>query len=324
VIIVEGCDNSGKTTLAKKFAKGLKLGYVKSPGPDANYDWWMKELTLPPDKLAYSVYDRFYYSELVYGPILREGIRLVQHQREVIESMLLTAEPLVVLCNLRHSKDEFHNRDQILTWEENLQAANAYKKLLIHRAIFTEEHSPASLMNAARGHVQQKAGWLKDRKRCPYGRGSMYKPDLMIVGQNFSRNNRWKVPFERSRSGRVLHTILRRYGVPFNKVWFTNAIKEDGTLNERNLAALSSEMEVIQPKTVLALGSKASGMLSVLGIEHFKIKHPGFFLRKFRLMEALEKFGEEWENLQLTGGLTNDEFRRRTDGRFDGVRRESL
>ena len=75
MIVVEGMDNSGKSTLAKHLAEKFRLKYLHSPSeyrndPNLMVDWALKQLS--DQKLA--VYDRFSpISDRVYGPVLRGG-----------------------------------------------------------------------------------------------------------------------------------------------------------------------------------------------------------------------------------------------------------
>lgn len=70
-IIVEGMDGAGKTTLIDELQlhfPGLQR-IVRPQGRPLN-DWWPEEMDRQRiDPVP--IYDRFFYSELVYGPILR-------------------------------------------------------------------------------------------------------------------------------------------------------------------------------------------------------------------------------------------------------------
>ena len=72
-IIVEGVDGSGKTTLIDKLRSEFHFLTVVVNEKQADQDfenWWPKILeTDHGDRVP--IHDRFYYSELVYGPIIR-------------------------------------------------------------------------------------------------------------------------------------------------------------------------------------------------------------------------------------------------------------
>lgn len=75
-IIVEGMDGSGKTTLAKKlcqiFPDSEYHRNEKGPREDLG-QWWMEQLSWNPSRKVI-IHDRFFYPELVYGPVLRGKI----------------------------------------------------------------------------------------------------------------------------------------------------------------------------------------------------------------------------------------------------------
>ena len=72
IVIIEGCDGTGKTTLAKKIAKKFKLKYLhESAPPKPGYEYYAeKALTLPNN----CVVDRFHLGECVY-PRIKKGKR---------------------------------------------------------------------------------------------------------------------------------------------------------------------------------------------------------------------------------------------------------
>jgi len=97
VVIVEGPDGSGKTTLAKAIAENCGMEYRRPPeevlssthGPAGIelYEWWMQQLIRPTDERNEGVYDRcFFISEPIYqfaqvsrelivdGPTIHRGI----------------------------------------------------------------------------------------------------------------------------------------------------------------------------------------------------------------------------------------------------------
>ena len=318
MIIVEGPDNSGKTTLAGKimeeWGEALGLEALKSQGPASNYYWWMRILTDSPDVLGSLVCDRFYFGELVYGPLTRGGISLGQQQREVVESMLLTAQPLVIRCKLIRDRALFENRPQTFDWDTVVQAEDYYSRILHSRGPLTvipyDAFTPGSLERVlvkVASYLDTVPHWITRRSRFNHGRGQMNRPSLMIVGQQFARDNEWKVPFERSRSGQLLHNALRQTKWSMGRIWFTNAYKESNGLNTSNLAVLKDEALTIQPRFILTLGNKATGLWAVVcgqdeecaAIPTAKLFHPGYWLRKNTPVDAMDYYCEALSEIRI-------------------------
>lgn len=78
-IIVEGMDGSGKTTLINKLMYDLENSYhlelVRNPHDDKQdfARWWPEVVDREPSNII-PIHDRFFWSEIVYGPILRGTI----------------------------------------------------------------------------------------------------------------------------------------------------------------------------------------------------------------------------------------------------------
>lgn len=312
MIIVEGPDNSGKSTLITHIQDWLGDGdtypVIKSIGPKADYDWWMGQLTQPPTSLLTTIRDRFFFSELVYGPIFRGKTSVDFHQQEVIMSLVEATSPLVVVCKLIKDEASFNNRPQQFPWEKMEEIDRGFQHLnygltnRIHMDVKDEDAYDA-LHNALDRWVKNRVTALSNRLKCSYGRGPM-GANLMVVGISFSRNNKWKVPFERSISAHVLHDLIRRSGFNPLNTYFTNAEKEPGGLTPSNLERLRREFEVIRPIHVLSLGRLPSVMLSALHIPHLSLTHPGSAMRrgdvalKEWLVESIKRLNQNKETVQ--------------------------
>lgn len=101
-IVVEGPDGAGKTSLIKMLAEKFDFEViVNDKGPDQNFEWWWPETLIlkgsAPDHTV--IHDRFFYSELVYGPIIRGSlaapedlIRTVRRELR-LNALLIYARP---------------------------------------------------------------------------------------------------------------------------------------------------------------------------------------------------------------------------------------
>ena len=97
VILIEGPDGSGKTTLAGQLML-LGFGYVHMsvPRPARNpLTYWLARFKGRPHPL---VIDRMHWSEDVYGPLTRGGSALSDLDRWVLEGWLMAHDAKIVLC----------------------------------------------------------------------------------------------------------------------------------------------------------------------------------------------------------------------------------
>ena len=136
LIILEGMDNTGKTTTAKLIANHLcakGYTYVSGGGPEAGTaDGAMKILqTDLPDK----VQDRTFISELIYGPILRgqSGINTL----EAIGFMDFLKQNNAYIFYTRRGLENilttFDERDQLSGVKENAEAiCQAYDRVMFN------------------------------------------------------------------------------------------------------------------------------------------------------------------------------------------------
>ena len=98
-IIVEGPDGAGKTHLVDYLRELFDLSFIRNDmGPDQNLEWWWPE-TLVKQTPTTPIHDRFFYSELVYGPVIRGYLKVPEDLINQIaaglrrEALLIYARP---------------------------------------------------------------------------------------------------------------------------------------------------------------------------------------------------------------------------------------
>lgn len=134
MIIIDGFDNTGKTTLANILKEIYDLEYLHSPSEyrydfDKMVDWAIREL----GSKRKAIYDRFSpLTDQVYGPILRGGTPYQSDKRAKAVVTLLRYTPhLIIYC--RPPRDRIFNfgeRDQMDGVIDNaVQLLNAYDEL---------------------------------------------------------------------------------------------------------------------------------------------------------------------------------------------------
>src|SRR5947209_354454 len=101
MIIVEGPDGAGKTTLIKRL---LEDGVINKSYPSP----WQDDVLQFEANILRAVkengsnfrvaYDRFFYSELVYGPVIRHRCCFDLHQLHRIHQTINNSASVIVLC----------------------------------------------------------------------------------------------------------------------------------------------------------------------------------------------------------------------------------
>lgn len=134
LIILEGMDNTGKTTTSKLIAQHLSsrgYKYVSGGGPEAGTPAGAMEI-LKSD-LPNKVQDRTFISELVYGPILRgsSGINTLDAIRFLD---FLKANGAIVIYTRRNAGkilSTFDERDQLSGVKEHVdELLSAYDQIM--------------------------------------------------------------------------------------------------------------------------------------------------------------------------------------------------
>jgi hypothetical protein len=128
LIIVEGCNNSGKTTLYNYIIKTypqLNFKYIKCSQPKKSpFEEYSEILDKIENNVDNYFIDRFHLGEKVYSYIYRNGPEMTENQFKLIESRILKLKNydyLLVFCktdinilksnNLKNKEEYIKNKD---------------------------------------------------------------------------------------------------------------------------------------------------------------------------------------------------------------------
>lgn len=152
MIIIEGPDNTGKTTLINQLVKncGLKKAPLKFNPHDSKdvpklivnfYDGVIKYLTqdITLKQSVNIVWDRLYFSELVYGPLKRGTLGFTPDQEEVLPELIKYLNPLVIICitDLWTIKKNLKERKQYMKENEIEKVVKGYVDIYLKLEEFT-------------------------------------------------------------------------------------------------------------------------------------------------------------------------------------------
>ncbi len=160
LIIIEGADKTGKTTLAKEITEryGYRYHHFGPPGPNPaeEYAEFLINLKEPV------VCDRFFYGEMVYGPLLRGKSLMTTRQINMIEQMclahnayLIHAEPkLDIINNRMHELG-----DDMITVEQNEKAYGMFNTVISKAILPKLKYDSAKPMEEFLKYLEEKY-WL--------------------------------------------------------------------------------------------------------------------------------------------------------------------
>jgi hypothetical protein len=308
VIIIEGPDNSGKTTLVSELLAAdptLRLLHRERFKPDAGEgigDSYLRAL-LPPDgdrvQHANSVADRLFASECVYGELYRGGCRMRDGQHLAIRNVLRGYGAIVVLCDPTDEviQRSWSEREQL--YPDPLRVARAYRKrwseifpgFAAVRYNFNDKHAAgirANLLSVHRQWLSELRDQLSWWSAIPFGAGCLRNPRLVLIGEGLSPIATTTVPFAHGPAGDFLAWAIaaaeKKIGSIQPRLYVTNADK--GT--DRNAALLREELRQLRlarGASVIALGREAERLLehvaSVLpsGVWRAALPHPQYWRR---------------------------------------------
>lgn len=100
IIIIEGPDGSGKTTLAEQLSKqtGYPVVHRTQPKSEEEKKQMMQSYIDTIKAGRNCIFDRCWYSEMVYGPIMRDASVISYPEMYVIERMLAKKGALIIHC----------------------------------------------------------------------------------------------------------------------------------------------------------------------------------------------------------------------------------
>ena len=100
IIIIEGPDGSGKTTLANQLSKqtGYKIIHRTQPKTEEDKAIMMVEYLDAIWSKENMIFDRCWYSEMVYGPVMRDASVISYAQMYDLERRLMEVGAMIIYC----------------------------------------------------------------------------------------------------------------------------------------------------------------------------------------------------------------------------------
>lgn len=282
LIILEGENKTGKTTIAKLLTNEHHFKYVKCSQPKGDpYVEYMDLLLKIQRHQDDTVIDRFLYGEFVYGPLYRGKSALTETQRRNIELKTLAVADTVSLIycvdDAKNIAGRFKTDGEEFADVKKIQKTlDLYEKeLVLKEYIFnTYMHQMMAVNDLSRSKNLQIVVDNVNLAR-PYhfktAVGNTTEPTFVLVGEQHNDElktgyQKYAQPFDFGVSAKYLFDELRRAKVSIRDVMLINSD--------------SSELKKLkffhEHKHVIALGRVADKRLTAHGIIHLTAGHPSY------------------------------------------------
>ena len=290
MIILEGPDKGGKSTLGERLSKDLFEMPVRNfgiPTGDPIPDYVAELLA----RSTPAMYDRFLYGEYPYSRVKRpHAVYMKDFELAMLELMLLTKPHVVVYCRppweeivrrFSEEADEYITdlaqlREIVELYDELF--AKAFANVIFYDG--TDATYPMVIQHCR--EAINHSNWNEHnawRRHGMPGIGSIKSPRWLFVGEKYNWNAEHQITFW-SKSGEYLLNTLAQAGVYLPHCHFTNSISAD--IQRLEL----SQILMLNPERVICLGdiawatvSRFKDELEDVNIQINKIHHPAYWSR---------------------------------------------
>ena len=137
MIIVVGCDNTGKTSLVKHIKDKFEIPegqrfYSLPPKNEQEWNQWYRHIKAHFILNPNAIYDRFFIDEFVYGPLIRGGYKIGIEKMAELTNLMLIAQPIVIYCwlPLVSLLENYDERGQVFSAYEASQILIRYNEVI--------------------------------------------------------------------------------------------------------------------------------------------------------------------------------------------------
>ena len=136
IIIIDGPDGSGKSTLAAKLSKQTGYPVVHRSAPkSAEEKAAMMQMYLQAIKEGKNIiWDRCWYSEMVYGPVMRDEHVITYPQMYELERLLAKRGAIIIYCTDKPEvlwrRCALRGEDYVPSYEVFIDICKGYEELM--------------------------------------------------------------------------------------------------------------------------------------------------------------------------------------------------
>jgi len=278
LIIIEGCDKTGKSTLALEYInEGYECFHFGEPRPEEDtYRTYMTFLnSLDPEKKY--VLDRFHLGEIVYGKIYRNGEGLTKEQFRNINLKIAKFNHMLVLCEqpIDIIEKKFEENEEDYAQIEDIRKilkffSLAWDQTPLNKVVYNYNNAGLTFPPI---YCQPEFVHLESVGR--------FEAEYMFIGDKGNIKGKYAdlhQAFDFGVSSKYLFSLIKKLEINLDNIYITNAYKTTGD----NRKTLSKEVEIIQPKYIIVMGQKAKLITDNIYAPHSKkihIPHPAYLNR---------------------------------------------
>lgn len=298
MIILDGCDATGKTTLANKLCEALgfprfKNGVVHREGAE----YYLRHALSNP---YHTVADRFHLTEYAYPSLKQDGrVPLLVELQHLLERVMMIQPSVLIYCQTDEATiaENFRVRGEDNVRPEEIKQLLyyfqvAYDQSILPKMIYDYRTTPPEVVLRFIMNRINERKELGDDLAQFEGVGEYLGNPIMLVGESYT-DGQWVGPrINRALSKLTGSSVYLSRALRFNSdktYYLTNAKKyEEPYWCER---ALQEEVRLVQPSKVIALGEVAHQHLFAARIAHQQVEHPQY--RKRFKYDQIEEYSKQ-------------------------------
>jgi hypothetical protein len=289
MIILEGPDHTGKTTLARKIeSRGLKYFHYTQHSEYGDYlapmcglDW------------TNAVLDRHAISEYPYHIVMNRPFRFSDKEWHNIIFTTLAYDPVIILCTSKPSQS-IYDKDQYMPYSEWERCLSLYKKFLVDNRIPYYSYDMELYgdrfidMIIDQHNIRTIDGeWWRRNWKAGFGHIGSPHPSILLVAERLGPNNVNNIPFETGPTGQMLTNLLIKTNTPLYDIAITNYIKAERRStrkpNSDDDNLISEEILKLLPTNIVLMGNIAKGAVKhavKADIPYSEVPHFGSYAHK--------------------------------------------
>lgn len=308
MIIIEGPDCAGKTTLARGAFPEFHYHHHGPYKGDPLIETILETNALPTN----TVWDRLHVGERVYGPIYRDNDRLGDVGHRLVDRYLLSRRGVLIVAlppkdivitefEQRKNQEMFGRGDD---WQEKLE-----EQWFRFAAAISASYLPTVKWDHTQGNtveLRELVFGMRPPANPGPGVGDPTPGGILLIGEQGNKNGR--LPFEKLRLPFVhrrgcsgwLATQMNEADIDERGLYWINALQEDDQHTD------PSFLDQLKPRLVIALGGIARIWCQVHKIAHKHVAHPQHHKRfhhndPYPLIELLRRATDaEYTNVRQT------------------------